>query len=140
MCRLLVVAALIAACHGEKPAPSQERAGSAGSGSGLAPAVPKLPYSDDGDAWMRGLDDEIRRADADATKLVGLLLERAEIRGMLEDYTRALARAHDAVAKRPADMAALAALGRAQLAVHAFDDVRTTLGKLTDKNALVKGF
>ncbi len=132
MCRLLVVVALIVACRGENPAPSQ---GSAGSGSGPATAVPKLPYSDDGAAWMRGLDDEIRRADADDVKLVGLLLERASIRGILEDYTRGLARARDAVNKRPDNAAALAVLARAQLAVHAFDDARTTIAKLTNKTA-----
>lgn len=125
---MLVVVALVAACHGEKPAPSHDRAGSA---AGPASAVPKLPYSDDGRAWMRGLDDEIRRAESDDLKLVALLLERAAIRGMLEDYTRALGRAREAVEKRPTDMAATATLGRAQLAVHAFDDVRATLVKLT---------
>ena len=97
--------------------------------------MPKLPYSDDGNAWMRGLDDEIARADADDVKLVGLLLERASIRGMLEDYTRARARAQVAVDKRPTDIGALGALGRAQLATHAFDGLRATIATLAKLDA-----
>jgi len=144
MRRALLAVALIAACRGEQRA--RQESGSAGSASGPAAAsgsvVPKLPYSDDGDAVMRGLDAEIELAAKPKqegagftsapgdTKLVALLLERASIRGWLDDYQRALAIATTAVETRPTDPAALAMLGRAQLAVHAFADARTTIAKL----------
>ncbi len=155
MYRALVVVALVAACRGE-PRSRDKRSAGPGSWSvaaASAPGVPKLPYSDDGDAAMRALDAEIESAGSAAQRsgakggaesivaatrdveLIGLLLQRAEIRGWLEDYTRALATARAAVAARPTDMNALAALGRAQLAVHAFADVRATLATLTDTKA-----
>ncbi len=139
MRRLLVVAALLAACRGEQRAPAKhDNAGSAatGSASSSRTVVPTLPKSEDGVAAMKALDADIERASAEPVKLVDLLLERASIRGLVEDYQRALEVGAIAVKAKPDDFAALTALARAQLAAHLFDDARKTLERITDQRSV----
>lgn len=138
MRRLLVVVALVA-CRGEQRAPGQDKPAApaaTGSGSAAAPtAVPRLPKSEDGALVMKRLDADIARTSKDSLELVDLLLERASIRGWVEDYVRALELADIAVKAKPTDTAALTALARAQLAAHRFDDARKTLDALAKKDA-----
>lgn len=135
MRRALVIVALLAACRGEQRSRPADKATAQGTGS-AAPAaftgVPKLPMSEDGDAWMRALDGDIERAAGNEIKLAGLLLERAAIRGWLEDYTRALAVSQTAIEKQPTSIDAYAMRVRVQLAVHAFPQARQTLAKLVE--------
>lgn len=127
----LVALALIAACRGESR-PKQEKPAPSTTLPTRASLVPELPKSDPGDAVMRGLDAEIDRMASEKkdVALVELLLQRASIRGWLEDYSRALSVARTAVEKQPTDHGALAALAKAQLAVHLFADARVTIAKL----------
>jgi tetratricopeptide (TPR) repeat protein len=142
MRRLLVVVALITACRGEQRAPAQNKTGSAATGSAAAgsvaarSAVPTLPKSEDGEAVMKQLDGDIERASGDPVKLVDLLLERASIRGLVEDYKRALDAGAAAVKAKPDDVVALTALARAQLAAHLFADARKTLDKIKDQRSV----
>lgn len=132
MTRLLVIVALLAACRGDKRR-AREQPTPEGSGSAaVVSVVPTLPMSEDGAAAMALLDGDIERAAGDHLKLVGLLLDRAAIRGWLEDYTRALAVSQTAIEKQPASIDAHVMRARVQLAVHAFADARATLARLAE--------
>jgi tetratricopeptide (TPR) repeat protein len=103
--------------------------------------VPKLPVSDDGVGALRVLDTQIERAATRPHVLIPLLLERATVRGHVEDYQRAVAESEVAVKVAPRDDAAwklrISALG----AVHRFTEARAALailGTLTDASFLVE--
>lgn len=132
MRRALVALALIAACRGESRPNEKPARGAPSEVPTRVSIVPELPKSEPGDAVMRGLDAEIDRVagEKNDVALVELLLQRASIRGWLEDYSRALSVARTAVEKQPTDQGALAALARAQLAVHLFAEARVTIAKL----------
>src|ERR1700691_6283356 len=93
---MLVVAVTIACRGGEHRG--------AGSGSGAhASLVPKLPRSEDGAAELRAIDQRIRIHAAEPAQEISLLLERAAIRGDVEDYVDALARSEAFVKAAPKD-------------------------------------
>lgn len=94
--------------------------------------MPKLPISEDGSAAMRTLDEEVALASEAPYKLVPLLLERASIRGQLEDYERALSVAGRAAGEHPLPRAQLL-LVQAQLRVHKFSAARATLAPIADR-------
>jgi hypothetical protein len=79
---------------------------------------------------MRLLDADIERAARNEVKLANLLLDRAAIRGWVEDYTRALAVTKAAIEKDPTSIEAHKVRARALLAVHAFGQVPTEITKL----------
>src|SRR4051812_16811194 len=86
--------------------------------------VPRLPASPDGAAELRALDADVERArrDPHGTPLVGLLLERASIRGRLEDYVEAAALSAKLVATSPVPPDAWLARARALSRIHRFAD------------------
>ncbi|HTR53247.1 MAG TPA: hypothetical protein VMJ10_21275 [Kofleriaceae bacterium] len=139
---MLAVALLAtAACRGKA---HHDDVGSAaigsGSGSSAAPSpssasgiVPRLPPSIDAFDKMQAIDKRLPRLRSD-DRQVGLflatLLERASIRGDLEDYLEALDRSKAWSDKAPKEPEAwhwrVVALSR----VHRFDDARAALAKL----------
>ena len=123
MQRLVVAVVLLAACRGDPQDAGHKRPASAVS------AVPKLPYSDDGAAELRALDDRVRIHAGEPAKEIGLLLERAAYRGRVEDYEQAVALADKLVAEHPADPAAWKIEVSALSAVHRFADARAALDK-----------
>jgi tetratricopeptide (TPR) repeat protein len=130
---MLVAIALLAACRGESRTPPRVRDDAA---VAVAPRdatpsiVPQLPPSDPGDVAMRALDQSIDAAAGNPRRLVPLLLERASITSVLEDYVRALALARDAVAADPASPDLLRLAFAAELRVHRFAEARATLAAL----------
>jgi tetratricopeptide (TPR) repeat protein len=125
MLRLLVAAALLAACRGGKP-PARKDAGPTGPALSVS-VVPKLPLSPDGDAELATLDASIESATDPRTRVV-LLLQRAAIRGRLDDYVAAVTAA-ESLGDSNAD--ALDARVQALLRVHRFADARALLAKLS---------
>jgi len=79
---------------------------------------------------MGGLDGSIVAAGTDAGRAVPLLLSRASITGVLDDYLRALALAREAAAAEPASPDTLRLLFDVQLRLHRFADARATLAAL----------
>lgn len=123
MKQVIVAAALLSACRGDHHDAGKKTPASAVS------VVPKLPYSDDGAAELRAIDDRIRlHANEPATEF-GLLIERATYRGRVEDYQAALAIADKLVAEHPQDADAWKLETSALSAVHRFRDARAALEK-----------
>src|SRR5512143_2098013 len=143
MRRVVVALALLAACRGgHRPARKDAGSaqGSASSVSARSSIVPKLPITDDGVVALRVLDTQIARAAGQPHKLVPLLLQRATVRGRVEDYQRALAESEAAVKAAPRDDTAWKLRVGALGAVHHFSEARAalaTLGTLTDASFLV---
>jgi tetratricopeptide (TPR) repeat protein len=108
------------ACRGASPA--------SGPGSDRQPpppsAVPKLPRSEDGAAELRALDERIVIHSAEAGTEISLLLERASIRGRLEDYTLAVARSAEWLDEHPKDQTALQTRIQVLTRVHEFAKAR----------------
>ncbi|NVB79331.1 MAG: hypothetical protein HOV81_13125 [Kofleriaceae bacterium] len=134
MHRLLVAALLLAACRGDRaPAPTATKvlkdAGLDGPASRVSD-VPALPRSDDGVAELHALDQRIEIAAEDTARLVGLLLERAAIRGHALDYERALAASAALVKELPRDVTALELRVKVLTAVHRFADARAAIAEL----------
>lgn len=134
---LLVAAMLLAACRGDHaPAPSATKvhkdAGLDGPASRVSD-VPSLPRSDDGVAELRALDKQIEIAAGDNARLVPLLLERAAIRGRVEDYERALATSAALVKELPRDDNAWELRVKALTAVHRFADARAAIAELAPR-------
>jgi tetratricopeptide (TPR) repeat protein len=126
----LVVVALLAACRGEPSAHTPSRDDAAVSSA----VVPVLPRSDDGEAAMRGLDADIARYEAAGDyRAIALMLDRAAIRGQLEDYTSALAAARAYQRRNPTSADAVAMVARAQLAVHDFAGARASIAELAGR-------
>jgi tetratricopeptide (TPR) repeat protein len=127
---LLVAAALLAACRGGK-APVHDDAGPLGSASSIsASVVPKLPRSEDGNAELGALDRRIELHADDLAQSITLRLERAGIRGRLEDYETALAMSATLVKQKPADEQAWRLRVEALLRVHEFANARDALKQL----------
>jgi len=109
--RLLLVLALIA-CRGK-----HARHDAAPHGSDpIVQVVPKLPISEDGVAELRELDRRIEIHEG--RERIGFLLQRATLRGRVEDYQRALAESAALVAASPTNEAWLV---RAQALSHAHE-------------------
>lgn len=132
MNRFVIAVALLAACRGDKP--RHKDAGVTAPALSVS-VVAKLPLSPDGTAELRRLDQSIERATRPA-EAIRLRLERAAIRGMVDDYQRALADATAFVAEQPRDDQACRLHIDALLRVHHFAAARTELARL---DTLVKG-
>ncbi|MBA3464094.1 MAG: tetratricopeptide repeat protein [Deltaproteobacteria bacterium] len=136
MTRLLVAAALIAACRGDgKPKQMKDDAAPSGAASSVsAPAeVPKLPSSPEGEAELKAIGQDIERMRGDKLQrpaLVNLLLVRASITGALEDYVEMVAISKAWIADSPKDAGAWKARVQALARVHRFADARAALEKL----------
>ena len=104
----------------------------AGSGAPRAPAslVPKLPASPDGEDELRVLDRRIELHRDEPELEIMLLLERASIRGRLEDYRDALGRSKAWIAKAPAQRRAWQTRAQVLTRVHEFAAARAALAKL----------
>jgi hypothetical protein len=123
--RWILVAALLAACRGD----SHDAGRKQGSASAVS-AVPKLPFTEDGRAELRGLDQRIAIHRKEPDKEIGFLLDRATYRGRLEDFQSALEIATAFVAETPNEPGAWKMDARALSAVHRFADARAALAKL----------
>jgi tetratricopeptide (TPR) repeat protein len=123
-----VVFALLAACRGDQPA-SRAEVVRHGNGA-VAALVPTLPPSPDPVAEVRAIDERIlrlREQPREVGTLVATLLERATIRGELEDYQEVLARSARWVEDAPRDQAAWRAHVQVLARVHRFAEARTAL-------------
>jgi len=144
MRRVIVALALLAACRGGRRTLRDDAGsarGSALSVSARSSIVPKLPVTDDGVAAVRTLDTQIELAASRPHALIPLLLQRASVRGHVEDYQRALAESEAAVKASPRDDAAWNLRVRALGAVHRFNEARAALvrlGTLADASFLVE--
>jgi tetratricopeptide (TPR) repeat protein len=128
----ITVAALLAACRGDRTPPRAAPATAAPAApTGAAPGVvPKLPQSPDGAVELRAIDRRIE-LHRDQPKLeIALLLERATYRGHVEDYVEAIRRSTDLVAATPDDREAWATRTRALAAVHDFAAARAALARV----------
>lgn len=126
MKHLVVAIALLAACRGGK---SQRKDADPPRSASVVSVVPKLPITEDGVAELRRLDASIERARSLAEG-VQLRLERAAIRGELDDYQRALADSAKLVEERPRDGAAWRLRVEALMRVHEFRGAREALDHL----------
>ncbi|HSD87410.1 MAG TPA: hypothetical protein VLB44_07840, partial [Kofleriaceae bacterium] len=139
MNRWLVAIALLAACRGDHRSIRKDAGHDVP--ASVVSAVPKLPQSGDGDAELRALDTQIEHATGKPHVLIPLLLQRATVRGHVEDYQRALAESEAAVKASPRDDTAWKLRINALGAVHRFTDARAalaTLATLTDASFLVE--
>ena len=123
---LVVAVALLAACRGNR-ARTHDDAGPTRPAFSVS-AIPKLPLSADGNRILAGLDQAIARTD-NPRVLVPQLLERAAIRGVLDDYQRALAASAQLV-EHEHDLEAWQLRVRALLAVHDFAGAREVMKRL----------
>lgn len=136
MTRILVAAALLAACRGDGNAKKSKDdaapSGAASSVSAPAPDIPKLPKSTDGVQELAALDAEIGRARTDpmgGVQLVNLLLARAAITQRVEDYVDALERSAAIVEAHPKAPGAWKVRAIALSRVHRFADARDAVAK-----------
>jgi len=125
---LVVAVMLLAACRGGK-APSAHK------DAGVEPAsavsvVPKLPRSSDGVAELRVLDVRIEQHADKSAALIPLLLERAGLRGRVEDYQRAVAESEVFVEREPRNQLAWQLRVTALMRVHEFGAARDALAHL----------
>lgn len=132
----LVTLALLAACRGGKH--DRKDAGRHHDApASRVSVVPKLPMTDDGDEAVRRLDAEIATP---GRHVLGQLLERAGIRGNLDDYLAALQLSAQRVTAVPSDFVAWRLRVDALSRVHRFADAMTALqafGKLVHESELV---
>ena len=123
MRRLIVAVALVAACRGDRePAPS--------AGSAAVSVVPYLPQSPDGAEELRAIDQRVAIHRDEPLVEIALLLDRASLRGHVEDYVEALARSAELVEHAPDERDAWALRTRALAAVHDFAAAREALAKV----------
>lgn len=132
---VIAVALLLAACRGG----SSHRA-SARKDAGSVPAsavsvVPKLPKSPDGVAEMARIDGECA-AEKEPVLAMPYVIERAAMRGRLEDFQDALARSQAWLDARPNDEAAIKMRVQVLERVHRFADARALLPRLKDAGDL----
>lgn len=140
MKELVVAALLLAACRGDR-APSARKDADRDRSASLVSAVPTLPRTEDGVAELRALDRRIERHASDDAVVIPLLLDRAAIRGRLEDYQRAMRDSAAFVEAAPRDATAWQLRVQVLLRVHDFAGARTaldTLAKLTYPTVLVE--
>lgn len=127
MKRLVVAVALLAACRGGK-APRNKDAGPHGSASAVS-VVPKLPLTEDGVAALAVIDQEIAKA-PDLASSIALRIERASIRGRVEDYQQALVDSGALVTQMPASDKAWRLRVDALMRVHQFREAREAMKEL----------
>lgn len=149
----LITAALLASsCHDRAPPPPQSRARPASSTATTvhagpagepAPAaghaahgvpangvVPALPASPDGAAEILALDRRIELHAGEPALAILLLLERADVRGRLDDYLEAVRRSADWVARAPRLAAAWQIRAQVLTRVHDVAGARAALDRL----------
>jgi tetratricopeptide (TPR) repeat protein len=131
MYRVLVAVALLAACRGGKVRKDADPRGSASavSDAAISSVVPKLPRSEDGDRELDALDLRIAQT-KDRWRSIALRLERASIRGVVEDYQQAVTESATLVAQAPLDERAWKLRVEALTRVHDFAGARVALKKL----------
>jgi tetratricopeptide (TPR) repeat protein len=124
---LIVASLLFGACRGDHhdagPAPASAVSGSAVPST----KVPKVPFTDDGRAELRGLDQRVAKHADEPPQELELLLERASYRGRLEDFQNAVALAGKLVAVPDPNIDAWKREVRALSAVHDFKGARAAL-------------
>lgn len=123
--RRWVVALVLVACRGG----GGDRAGP-GSAAAAASLVPKLPASPDGVAELRALDRRIEIHRDEPELEILLLLDRAWIRGRLEDYRAALDRSAGWIAKAPGQRRAWRLRAQVLTRVHELSAARAALDRL----------
>lgn len=125
---LVVAAMLFAACRGGNAPRVRKDAGSEGPAFRVS-VVPELARTEDGTAELRALDKSIELA-RDGASSIKLRLQRAAIRGRLEDFERAVADSAALVAKSPRDDGAWRVRIDALLRVHEFTAARAAIEQL----------
>lgn len=131
----VVAAALLTACRGEAQADSPSPAASqppapASPASQPAALVPKLPASPDGAEELRALDRRIEIHRSEPELEIVLLLERAWIRGRLEDYVDALRRSQAWVRRAPGLRRAWQTRAQVLARVHELGPARAALARV----------
>ncbi|HEU4728523.1 MAG TPA: tetratricopeptide repeat protein [Kofleriaceae bacterium] len=130
----LVAVALATACRGDarprEGAPGPLPRPAATEATALAAIVPRLPASPDGAEEVRALDRRIELHRDEPELEIALLLERAWIRGRLDDYTEALARSASWVARAPGERRAWQTRVQVLTRVHDFAAARAALERL----------
>jgi tetratricopeptide (TPR) repeat protein len=140
----VVAAALVAGCHGapgggdgaegtgspDRAAPVPRTGSGAASPDAARSLVPKLPASPDGLDELRALDRRIEIHRGEPELEIALLLERAEIRGRLEDYLDARQRSLAWITKAPTLRRAWQTRAQVLLRIHEFAAARAALDKL----------
>jgi tetratricopeptide (TPR) repeat protein len=104
--------------------------GGTASASGVGALVPKLPASPDGVAEIQALDRRVELHRGEPELEILLLLERASIRGGLEDYQEALQRSAAWVRRAPRQRTAWQTRAQVLTRVHEFAAARTALERL----------
>jgi tetratricopeptide (TPR) repeat protein len=127
----VVVAAMLfaAACRGGN-APSGRKDAGHDRPAFRVSVVPELARTEDGTAELRVLDKSIEAQRGDLLASGTLRLERAAIRGQLDDYERALADSAALVAKTPSDERAWRLRINALMRVHEFSAARDAMKQL----------
>lgn len=130
--RSWVIVAALAGCRGgpgDSAGAGIERSPPA---AAVATVVPTLPASPDGAAELRALDERIaiHRDDPDPELAILLVLERARIRGRLEDHVAAVQRSEAWVAKAPAEPRAWQTRAQVLTRVHELAGARAALDQL----------
>jgi tetratricopeptide (TPR) repeat protein len=127
----VVVAAMLfaAACRGGN-APSARKDAGHDRPAFRVSVVPELARTEDGTAELRSLDKTIEMQRDDLLSSGTLRLERAAIRGQLDDYVRAVADSATMVATLPRDERAWRLRIKALLSVHEFTATRDALMQL----------
>lgn len=120
---LVVAAMLFAACRGGSAPRARKDAGHDRPAFRVS-VVPELARTEDGAAELRVLDKTIEMQRGDLLASVALRLDRAAIRGRLDDYERAVADSSALVAKAPDDERAWRLRIKALMRVHEFTAAR----------------
>lgn len=138
MRHLLVAIALLAACRGGRDA-RKDAGRPLDAPASRVSVVPKMPFSDDGAEAARVLDQEIATRTDELR--IALLLQRASLRGRLDDYTAALSESAALVKQSPKQAGAWKLRVEALSRVHEFAEARKALAeyaKLVDANDVVE--
>lgn len=125
----VVAVMLLAACRGGNAPTARKDADRHGSASPVS-VVPKLPRSSNGVAELRALDVRVEKHAGESAALISLLIERAGLRGRVEDYERALAESAAFVEREPRNQLAWQLRVTALMRVHEFGAARDTLARL----------
>ncbi|MGE5185114.1 MAG: hypothetical protein ACM31C_23760 [Acidobacteriota bacterium] len=132
----IVALALVVACRGgcSQPAPTAHH--EAGRDGGPASLVPRLPRSDDPALALQELDAAVAiyRQRDQLGEAVAALLDRAAVKGQLEDFQDALALSAKYVEREPNQVAAWRSRFAALSRVHRFADARAALAEIAKRS------
>ena len=129
MTKVVLAALLLAACRGDRAPNARKDAGRHRPASAVS-VVPTLPRSEDGVKQLRALDTKIELHANKSAVVIPLLLERAAVRGRLEDYERAVRESAALVEAAPRDANAWQLRIQVLLRVHDFRGARAALATL----------